>query len=108
MFPGESVSFSCHINVSVGWEFLWYKDSKQVTKTSGDNHTISPVGTTNGGSYTCKAQRGKDQAFLSDSSQAINLKVEGKFMLRVSARLTYDPVICLVRCFNEQFNYNNC
>ncbi|XP_031167297.2 titin-like isoform X1 [Sander lucioperca] len=76
MFPGESVSFGCHINVSTGWEYLWYKDSNQLT-VSGNKYPISLVGITNSGSYTCKAKRGSDQAFITDSSQAVRLEVEG-------------------------------
>ncbi|KAF1390447.1 hypothetical protein PFLUV_G00058140 [Perca fluviatilis] len=76
MFPGESVSFSCHINVSTGWEYLWNKDSDPLT-VSGNNYTISSVGITNSGSYTCKAKRGSDQAFLTESSQPVHLEVEG-------------------------------
>ncbi|XP_028438390.1 basement membrane-specific heparan sulfate proteoglycan core protein [Perca flavescens] len=75
MFPGESVSFSCHLNVSTGWEYLWYKDSDPLT-VSGNQYPISSVGKTNRGSYTCRAKRGSDQEFLTDSSQAVHLEVE--------------------------------
>ncbi|TDH10524.1 hypothetical protein EPR50_G00076080 [Perca flavescens] len=76
MFPGESVSFSCHLNVSTGWEYLWYKDSDPLT-VSGNQYPISSVGITTKGSYTCRAKRGSDQEFLTDSSQAVHLEVEG-------------------------------
>ncbi|XP_059190177.1 titin [Centropristis striata] len=76
MFPGESVSFSCHINVSTGWEYLWYKDGSQLT-ASGNKYPISSVGTTDKGSYTCRATRGSGPSFLTDFSQARRLEVEG-------------------------------
>ncbi|XP_070695542.1 basement membrane-specific heparan sulfate proteoglycan core protein [Pempheris klunzingeri] len=75
MFPGESVSLSCHINVSSGWEYLWYKDKNPLGK-SGSNYLIGSKATTNGGSYTCQVKRGTNQVFLTDASQAIRLEVE--------------------------------
>lgn len=77
MFPGESVSFSCHINVSSGWEYLWYQDSKSLG-ASGNRLTISLNGAANQGSYKCQAKRGTNQKFVTDNSQAVHLKVDGK------------------------------
>lgn len=79
MHTGDSVSFSCHINVSSGWEYLWYKDLGLLPE-SGNNHTITSVTTTNSGSYECQTKRG-NAAFQSDKSQAVTLKIEGKFLL---------------------------
>ncbi|XP_034732659.1 hemicentin-1-like [Etheostoma cragini] len=76
MFPGETVSFSCHINVSTGWEYLWYKDSTPLSK-SANKYPISSVGTTNKGLYTCTAKRGSDKEFFPVSSQPVHLEVEG-------------------------------
>ncbi|XP_054464456.1 carcinoembryonic antigen-related cell adhesion molecule 5 [Anoplopoma fimbria] len=76
MFPGESVTFSCHINVSSGWEYLWLKD-RALLSESGNKYLIKSLDTTKTGSYVCQAKRGSDQAFFTDSSQAILLKVEG-------------------------------
>ncbi|KAE8293501.1 hypothetical protein D5F01_LYC08613 [Larimichthys crocea] len=75
MFPGESVSFNCHINVSIGWEYLWYKDGTKLAET-GNKYTIKSVGTTNQGSYQCQAKRGTDQTFSTASSQAISLAIQ--------------------------------
>ncbi|XP_031698576.1 hemicentin-1-like [Anarrhichthys ocellatus] len=76
MFPGESVAFSCHVNVSFGWKYMWYKDGGQ-SIASGNNYSLNSVETTNRGSYACRAERGSDPSFLTDSSQAIRLEVEG-------------------------------
>ncbi|XP_075952522.1 Fc receptor-like protein 5 [Anarhichas minor] len=76
MFPGESVSFSCHVNVSFGWKYVWYKNSYP-SIASGINYSLNSVETTNRGSYACRAERGSDPSFLTDSSQTIRLEVEG-------------------------------
>ncbi|XP_031700313.1 titin [Anarrhichthys ocellatus] len=75
MHTEDSVSFSCHVNVSSGWEYLWLKDGSLLTET-GNNHTIKSVARTNTGSYQCKAKRGRDTVFSSDQSQAVRLDVE--------------------------------
>lgn len=79
MFPGESVSFSCHINVSSGWEYLWYKDGVSLD-VSGNRTTISPVGIANQGPYKCQAKRGTTEKFLTDTSRVLHLTVQGKFL----------------------------
>ncbi|XP_034732680.1 uncharacterized protein LOC117947653 [Etheostoma cragini] len=75
MHTGDSVSFSCHINVSSGWEYLWYKDGSPLA-VSGNNHTISSVVRTNTGSYQCRVKRGSNTVFFSDQSQAVRLDIE--------------------------------
>uniref|UniRef100_A0A665U525 Ig-like domain-containing protein n=1 Tax=Echeneis naucrates TaxID=173247 RepID=A0A665U525_ECHNA len=79
MFPGESVSFSCHINVSSGWEYVWHKGGS-VLGISENKYLVNSVGKGNSGLYTCKAKRGTTQVFFTDSSQ-VNLEVKGKFLL---------------------------
>ncbi|XP_034000609.1 titin-like isoform X3 [Trematomus bernacchii] len=76
MFPGESVSFSCHIDVSTGWEYLFYQNRKPLN-ASGNKYPISSVDITHLGSYTCEAKRGSGQNYFTIISQAIGLKVEG-------------------------------
>ncbi|XP_056240199.1 titin isoform X1 [Seriola aureovittata] len=87
MFPEESVSFSCHINVSTGWEYLWYKDATEIG-VSEKMYSINSVKTLNGGSYRCKAKRGRNQVFVSDSSQEIHLKVQAQ---KPKTLMTRDP-----------------
>ncbi|XP_029361564.1 titin [Echeneis naucrates] len=76
MFPGESVSFSCHINVSSGWEYVWHKGGS-VLGISENKYLVNSVGKGNSGLYTCKAKRGTTQVFFTDSSQ-VNLEVKEK------------------------------
>ncbi|KAK5923718.1 hypothetical protein CgunFtcFv8_000663 [Champsocephalus gunnari] len=75
MFPGESVSFSCHINVSTGWEYLFYQDRKPLN-ASGNKYPISSVDITHLGSYKCEAKRGSGQNYFTIVSEAIGLEVE--------------------------------
>ncbi|XP_028265658.1 carcinoembryonic antigen-related cell adhesion molecule 5-like isoform X2 [Parambassis ranga] len=75
MHTGDSVSFSCHINVSSGWDYVWYKDGTPFS-ASGNSHTISSVQTSSSGSYECQVKRGVNPAFRSDYSQAAELEVK--------------------------------
>lgn len=83
MHTEDSVSFLCHINVSTGWEFLWYKDGSPVT-VSGNNLTISSVLLKNAGSYKCRTKRGTGPTFFLDPSPTISLRVEGKLSLKLT------------------------
>lgn len=80
LHTGDSVSFSCLINVSSGWEFLWYKDDILLAK-SGNNYTITSVLTKNSGSYKCLTKRGRNKAFHSDHNQAVRLDIKGKYLI---------------------------
>lgn len=80
MFAGEVVTFSCAISVQSEWTYLWYKDGSKVTGSS-DKLIVQIRKTTDQGLYTCKATRGQNSAFNTDSSEAKQLKVQGKFLL---------------------------
>ncbi|XP_072306345.1 hemicentin-1 [Eucyclogobius newberryi] len=74
LFPNEPMSFHCHINVSNGWEFVWYKNkeplqSKQVT------YKVPSPAATQSGSYTCKARRGRTHSFSTNLSQAKEVEI---------------------------------
>ncbi|XP_040905851.1 carcinoembryonic antigen-related cell adhesion molecule 5-like isoform X2 [Toxotes jaculatrix] len=75
MHTEDSVTFTCHINVSSGWEYLWYKDGTPLAE-SGKNYSIRTVEMTNIGSYTCQVKRKMNTVFQSDQSQAIRLNIE--------------------------------
>ncbi|XP_061841414.2 cell adhesion molecule CEACAM5-like isoform X2 [Nerophis lumbriciformis] len=76
LHTGDSVSYSCHINVSSGWEYRWYKDADPLT-VSGNNYTISPLALGNTGSYKCQAMRGRSSAiFETEQSLTLSLQVE--------------------------------
>lgn len=79
MFPKESVNFLCKITAPSEWKYLWYKDDTLLIEST-NIYTISSVTISQEGSYTCKAKRGSDEAFLTDSSEVKVLEVEGKFV----------------------------
>lgn len=55
MFVGETVNFTCNVNVSSGWRFNWHKDGMYLPETS---KTISiHLGSSDEGNYSCKATR---------------------------------------------------
>ncbi|XP_045913321.1 carcinoembryonic antigen-related cell adhesion molecule 5-like isoform X1 [Micropterus dolomieu] len=112
MHTEDSVSFSCHINISSGWEYLWYKGENQLT-VSGNNHTIKSVVTSDSGSYRCQAKRGKDTVFKSDQSQGITLIIEERPQAHVilltgwSEVFSTDSLVlkCVVQDSQEIWNY---
>ena len=71
--------FSCHINVSSGWEYMWTKDMRSLSHTE-NRLTISPQQSSDQGSYECQAKRGTNHLFLTAKSQAVNVMVEGMFV----------------------------
>ncbi|XP_056897869.1 carcinoembryonic antigen-related cell adhesion molecule 5 isoform X1 [Takifugu flavidus] len=75
IFPGESVVFSCHINNSDGWEYIWLKDMNSLPHTD-KRLSISPRDSSDQGSYECQAKRGTDHPFYTDKSRTVNIKVE--------------------------------
>ncbi|XP_029689969.1 hemicentin-1 isoform X3 [Takifugu rubripes] len=75
IFPGESVVFSCHINNSYGWEYIWLKDMNSLPHTD-KRLSISPRDSSDQGSYECQAKRGTGHPFYTDKSRTVNIKVE--------------------------------
>uniref|UniRef100_A0A8C6TBT6 Ig-like domain-containing protein n=2 Tax=Neogobius melanostomus TaxID=47308 RepID=A0A8C6TBT6_9GOBI len=73
LFPQEPLSLQCHINISNGWEFVWYKNNEKLTFNQ-NKYEVTPD-TAHSGSYTCEATRGKDPKFTSDLSQAKNVEI---------------------------------
>ncbi|PWA28735.1 hypothetical protein CCH79_00014839, partial [Gambusia affinis] len=66
MHTSDLISFTCHVNVSSGWKYIWYKDNKQF-KSSGNSHQIASAKTSDSGSYRCQVERKTTKTFSSDS-----------------------------------------
>ncbi|XP_061592055.1 obscurin [Cololabis saira] len=68
MYPGESITFTCMVDVSSGWEYVWYQKKKEI---SGSNtFTIPSLGPSHSGDYHCKAKRGQNPFYTEDSDVA--------------------------------------
>lgn len=72
LHSGDSVSFSCNVDISSGWEFLWYKNGAQINK--GNQHNISSAQVKDEGSYACRAER---ESFLLGKSEDMKIEVKG-------------------------------
>ena len=78
MYVGESVTFSCEVDVPSSWEYLWFKDGTQLTSNSSKfDYTISSPALSDGGLYKCKGKRGRHNFFANDS-ETVSLKIIGK------------------------------
>nr|XP_020471862.1 titin-like isoform X5 [Monopterus albus] len=112
MHTGDSVSFSCHINVSSGWEYLWYKNGTRLP-VSGSNHTISPVKTADTGSYTCSGKRGRNADFSSNHSLGLGLDIEERPQANIDLLTGWSEVFstdslvlrCQVQKSQDMWNY---
>lgn len=90
IYTEDSVSLSCQINISSGWEFLWFKDDHQFAESTS-NHTVKSAVTGNSGAYGCKVKRGSSTVFESESLLT-NFTVKGVCLcvcLCVSLTLLY-------------------
>ena len=70
VYPGDTVTLTCEVKQSTGWEFLWYKNSQQFqTQSPADKNTntisvtVSDEGTAE---FRCRARRGNYSTQLSD------------------------------------------
>lgn len=75
LFHQEPLSLQCHINISNGWEFVWYKNNKQL-QFNQDKYEVTSPDATHSGSYTCEVRRGKSRIFSSDRSQDKNVEIK--------------------------------
>ncbi|XP_057683015.1 carcinoembryonic antigen-related cell adhesion molecule 5 isoform X2 [Corythoichthys intestinalis] len=113
MHTGDSVTYTCHINVSFGWWYMWFKDDTQLT-VSGKNYTIGSVDRKNTGSYKCQAARGKPTAiFKTEQSRPLRLKVEERPSANIIVLTGWSEVFstdslvlkCEVKGNEDKWNY---
>lgn len=74
MYVGETVNFTCNVDVSSGWEYQLYKNGDIIEDISSKSNSIH-LGPSDGGIYSCMATRNK---ISTDSSQEISQLVLGK------------------------------
>lgn len=74
MYVGETVRFTCNVAVASDWEYMWYKDGLDLSKT-GETIRIE-LDPTSGGKYSCRATR--SEITLTDFSEEKPLEVLGR------------------------------
>ncbi|KAM9752169.1 Fc receptor-like protein 5 isoform 4-T4 [Menidia menidia] len=72
MYPKEPIDFTCKVDVSSEWEYVWYHNGTEISDSSSEKHTIHTIGHPDSGKYHCKAKRG---SFYTEASGTINLQV---------------------------------
>ncbi|XP_052458905.1 basement membrane-specific heparan sulfate proteoglycan core protein [Carassius gibelio] len=56
---GNTVTLTCRVNLSPGWDFYWYKHTQySETKTETNSYRVKIDSVSDGGQYRCRAGRG--------------------------------------------------
>lgn len=76
MYVGETVTFTCSVLVSSGWQYHWYKDGAPLPSLTGSTISLL-LGQSDGGRFSCEARR--NQSTVTSRSSEINLVVHGGF-----------------------------
>lgn len=76
VYMGESVSFECKVEISSGWEYLWYKDGKALLH-NGSSFNIRDASSSDSGTYECMAKRDKSMYHAERSDRRI-LQISGE------------------------------
>ncbi|KAM9855233.1 sialoadhesin-like [Aulostomus maculatus] len=94
MFPGESVTFECLVDVSSEWDYLWYHNNHEIQVSSSKTYEKASIDLSDGGRYHCKAKRSKEPFYTEESTAAT---------LQVSEPPT--PVLELLSPWSDVFQY---
>ncbi|KAI7793448.1 putative max dimerization protein 4, partial [Triplophysa rosa] len=74
VFTGDSVTLTCDVNQSTGWEFIFLTPSQHRNYDASGTKTIT---VSTGGQYRCRARRGN---YESHDSDPITVTVESKYI----------------------------
>ncbi|XP_029610724.1 B-cell receptor CD22-like [Salmo trutta] len=85
IFRGETVTMRCDIQGGgySDWQYEWHNDRKSVYSNTNPEYRISPVYTSNSGSYTCQGVKGNKRSETSDAVQ-LTVSYKPKAVLSVS------------------------
>lgn len=76
LFTGQSVAFTCRVDMLSDWEYLLYHNENELPTTDGV-YSISALDASKAGSYHCRAKRGAGP-FYTEKSETKTLQVSGK------------------------------
>lgn len=76
VYTGESVSFECEVELSSGWEYLWYKDGASLV-TNSSSFKIHDANLLHSGIYECMARRHKT-TYTTERSDVRTLRISGE------------------------------
>uniref|UniRef100_A0A4W5NET7 Ig-like domain-containing protein n=1 Tax=Hucho hucho TaxID=62062 RepID=A0A4W5NET7_9TELE len=100
IFSGETVTMRCDIQGGgeSDWRYEWHNNRKSVYSNTNPEYRISPVYTSNSGSYTCQGVKGLKS---SETSDAVQLTVSAlpSATLRISPQgLLYSGETVTLQC----------
>ncbi|XP_073669805.1 Fc receptor-like protein 2 [Paramisgurnus dabryanus] len=76
VFIGDSVTLTCEVHQSTGWEFIFINPSNtESTETTGTK-TITSVQVSDGGEYKCSARRRENPQVYTQDSEPITVTVQ--------------------------------
>uniref|UniRef100_W5MUK1 Ig-like domain-containing protein n=1 Tax=Lepisosteus oculatus TaxID=7918 RepID=W5MUK1_LEPOC len=93
IYTGDRITLICDAGGhSVGWKYLWYKDTQGAvllntdsSRTDGSSYTISSAALSHSGEYWCRARRGK-VFYYTDHSDSLHIEI----IARPQAALTME------------------
>ncbi|XP_075878642.1 hemicentin-2 isoform X3 [Nelusetta ayraudi] len=110
IYTEDLISLSCHVNISSGWKFQWFKENLPLAESASD-HTVASAVTGNSGLYQCKVKRGSGILFESVSPLA-KLDVKERPMAYVSLLTGWSEVFStdslVLQCdveLRDEWNY---
>lgn len=80
MYRGESVTFTCTVDLSYQWNFQWFHNGIEIPG-SNSTYTIAVLDHPSSGEYHCRANRSVEP-FSTEQSDPLTLKVSGKPNIR--------------------------
>ncbi|XP_026117856.1 basement membrane-specific heparan sulfate proteoglycan core protein-like isoform X2 [Carassius auratus] len=82
---GNTVTLTCRVNLSPGWDFYWYKHTlNSETKTETNSYRVKIDSVSDGGQYWCRAGRGEPVYYTQYSDALwVNVTVSPKAVVTV-------------------------
>uniref|UniRef100_A0A672MYU3 Ig-like domain-containing protein n=1 Tax=Sinocyclocheilus grahami TaxID=75366 RepID=A0A672MYU3_SINGR len=106
---GNTVTLTCRMDLSTGWDFYWYKHTlNSEIKTETNSYRVKIDSVSDGGQYWCRAGRGKP-VYYTQYSDALWVNVTGQISVFsiLSSLLAACPyllatVVLLFKCYRAR------